>query len=91
MIDARQAHFGFGRNAAQARQINFAHQSGGIAFDATWIICMVNAVEQRFDCIGQRRGIKPQQHLNRLGEFYELDLVDGIFHALVEAVTVSRA
>ena len=52
---------------------------------------MVNAVEQRFDCIGQRRGIKTQQYLNRLGEFYKFDLVDGIFHAFIEAVTVCRA
>ena len=52
---------------------------------------MVNAVEQRFDCIGQRRGIKTQQHLNRLGEFYKFDLVDGIFHTLVKVITVCRA
>lgn len=51
---------------------------------------MVNAVEQRFDCIGQRRGIKTQQYLNRLGEFYKFDFVDGIFHTLVEAVAACR-
>ena len=39
---------------------------------------MVDAVEQRFDCIGQRRGINSSS-TNRLGEFYEFDLVDGIF------------
>ena len=52
---------------------------------------MVNAVEQCFDSIGQWRGVKAQQYFNRLGEFYKLDLVDGIFHALVEAVSVRRA
>ena len=51
---------------------------------------MVNAVEQCFDGIGQRCGVKTQQHFNRLGEFYKFDLVDGIFHAVVEAVSVRR-
>ena len=52
---------------------------------------MVNAVEQRFDGIGERRGIKPKQHLDRLREFYKLDFIDGIFHSLIEAVSGRRA
>ena len=32
-----------------------------------------------------------KQYLNRLGEFYKLDLVDGIFHAFIKSVTVCRA
>ncbi|RGX77899.1 hypothetical protein DXA64_08760 [Collinsella sp. OF03-4AA] len=51
---------------------------------------MVDAIKQRLDGIGERRGVKAQKHLNRLGEFYKLYFVDGIFHSFVEPVSVWR-
>lgn len=51
---------------------------------------MVNAVEQRLDSVRQRCRVKAQKHLDRLGQLYELDLVDNVLHTLVESVGVRR-
>ena len=52
---------------------------------------MVNAVEQRLDSVRERCRVKAQKHLDRLGQLYELDLVDNVLHTLVESVGVRRA
>ena len=52
---------------------------------------MVNAVKQRLDSIRERCRVKAQKHLDRLGQLYELDLVDNVLHTLVESVGVRRA
>ena len=51
---------------------------------------MVNAVKQRLDSIGERCRVKAQKHLDRLGQLYELDLVDNVLHTLVESAGVRR-
>ena len=52
---------------------------------------MVNAVKQRLDSIRERCRVKAQKHLDRLGQLYELDLVDNILHTLVQSAGVRRA
>ena len=51
---------------------------------------MVNTVKQRLDSIGERCRVKAQKHLDRLGQLYELDLVDNVLHTLVESAGVRR-
>ena len=51
---------------------------------------MVNAVEQRLDSIGERCRVKAQKHLDRLGQLYELDLVDNVLHVRIETVDARR-
>lgn len=52
---------------------------------------MVNAVKQRLDSIGERCRVKAQKHLDRLGQLYELDLVDNVLHVRIETVDARRA
>ena len=51
---------------------------------------MVNAVKQRLDSIGERCRVKAQKHLDRLGQLYELDLVDNVLHIRIETVDARR-
>ena len=51
---------------------------------------MVNTVKQRLDSIGERRRVKAQKHLDRLGQLYEFDLVDNVLHVCIETVDARR-